>query len=262
MLSFFFSRSEECRSRCHRSLEQLSCVFGGFRFFFVVRGTWLIELVEKLGLRPPLFCLRRRSRGTLWYGLCYRITVVVDVGAAVASVGTHGASRFVASVVAVDSSQSYDGSPRGRWPSEDMPCKLDGIVHFKSNSSPEAVYLPGFLPIPGTLASSVSQCDKHPGYGYIIFIPARNFCMFCTPFTIPETSGSSVRLSYPYPELLDVLYYFHTLTLNFYEFCATRLTIPGVRVQHDLYPPGTSVSSVRPCRNTRHFCEFCNTSIP
>ena len=38
--------------------------------------------------------------------------------------------------------------------------------------------------------------------------------------------------------------------------------IPGVRVQHFLYLPGTSVSSVRPCHNTRNFCEFCNTSIP
>ena len=41
-----------------------------------------------------------------------------------------------------------------------------------------------------------------------------------------------------------------------------RATITGVRVQHFLYPPGASVSSVRPCHNTRNFCEFCNTSIP
>ena len=29
-----------------------------------------------------------------------------------------------------------------------------------------------------------------------------------------------------------------------------------------VYLPGTSVSSVRPCHNTRNFCEFRNTSIP
>ena len=43
------------------------------------RGTWLIELVEKLGLRPPILFFSRHSRGTLWYDLCYRRTVVVDV---------------------------------------------------------------------------------------------------------------------------------------------------------------------------------------
>ena len=35
-----------------------------------------------------------------------------------------------------------------------------------------------------------------------------------------------------------------------------------IRDRHILYPPGTSMSSVRPCHNTRDFCEFCNTSIP
>ena len=38
--------------------------------------------------------------------------------------------------------------------------------------------------------------------------------------------------------------------------------IPGVRIQQFLCLPGTSVSYVRPCHNTRNFCEFCNTSIP
>ena len=56
--------------------------------------------------------------------------------------------RFVALVVFVDSSQRYDGLPWGRWPSESMPCKLDGILHFKKNLFPEAVYLPGFHPHP------------------------------------------------------------------------------------------------------------------
>ena len=38
-----------------------------------------------------------------------------------------------------------------------------------------------------------------------------------------------------------------------------RATIPGVRVQHFLYSPGTSVSSVRPCHNARNFSALCNT---
>ena len=64
----------------------------------------------------------------------------------------------------------------------------------------------------------------------------------------------------------------HTRTRSFCEFCTPRATIPGVRVQHFLYPPGTSVTSVRPCHNARNFCDFntrnrnfskfCKTPIP
>ena len=80
--------------------------------------------------------------------ICYR---TVDVSAAVAPVGTHSLkfTRFIASVVVVDSSRSYKRRiAAGLWPSESMPCKLDGILHFKSNSSPEAVLYLGFYPYP------------------------------------------------------------------------------------------------------------------
>ena len=69
--------------------------------------------------------------------------------------------------------------------------------------------------------------------------------------TIIGTSVSSVRLSYPYPEVLWILYDVHTRTWNFSEFCTARATIPGVRIQHFLFLPGTSVSSGRPCHNAR-----------
>ena len=80
----------------------------------------------------------------------------------------------------------------------------------------------------------------YPGY-----YPTKNFCEFCSTFiSVPGTSGSSVRHSYPYPELLEVLYDIHTRTrgmgISFYNY----------------------VSSVRPCHNTRNICEFCNTSVP
>ena len=54
--------------RCsyHRRLE-LSTVFSVA--LPLCRGTCLIELVAKLGLRPSLIVLRRHSRGTLWYDL-------------------------------------------------------------------------------------------------------------------------------------------------------------------------------------------------
>ena len=80
--------------------------------------------------------------------------------------------------------------------------------------------------------------------------------------TLQRTSVSSVGHSYPYPELLEVLYDIHTCTRNFWKFCTPVATIPGVRVQHVLYPLGTSVSSVRLCPNTRNFWKFCKILIP
>ena len=104
----------------------------------------------------------------------------------------------------------------------------------------------------------------------------RNFCKFCRTFIpVPGTSVSSVRPGHntrnfwkfcetfiPVPELLLVLRDIHTRTRNFCEFCTPRVTIPGVPVQHLLHPPGTFVSSVRPCHNTRNFWKFFNTFIP
>ena len=60
----------------HRSLELFS-VFS-VALLLLCGGTWLVKLVENLGLRPPLFLFRRHSRGALWYDLCYRRTVVVS----------------------------------------------------------------------------------------------------------------------------------------------------------------------------------------
>ena len=102
---------------------------------------------------------------------------------------------------------------------------------------------------------------QYRGYG-TAFIPARNFCKFCTP--VPQ-----------YPERLEVLEDFHTRTRNFCELCRTFIPVPGTSVSSGrpvqqypgygyivFYPPRTSVSSVRPSHNTRNFCELCNTSIP
>ena len=48
-----------------------------------------------MGLRPPLFNLKRHGRGTLWYDLLQRS---IAVSAAVAPVDTHQGSRFIASL--------------------------------------------------------------------------------------------------------------------------------------------------------------------
>ena len=50
--------------------------------------------------------------------------------------------------------------------------------------------------------------------------------------TLQRTSVSFVGYSYPYPELLEVLYDIYTRTRNFWKFCTPVRTIPGVRVQH------------------------------
>ena len=122
----------------------------------------------------------------------------------------------------VDSPPSYDGLPGGRWPSENMPCKFDGTLHFKSNSSPEAVYLPGYLlPVPGTSVGSVRQCHKYPGCGTAFSY------LSGTRATILGFSGSSVRLLYPYPELLEVLYDMHTRTRpELLKFCKNSIPVP------------------------------------
>ena len=118
--------------------------------------------------------------------------------------------------------------------------------------------------------------------------------VFIPGITLQRTSVTSVRHSYPYPELLELVYagatktrgagtaclylpgtsgssvrpchntrkfwkFFYPRTWNFCDFCKTRATLPGVRVHSVLYLPGTSVSSVCLCHNTRNFWKFCNT---
>ena len=94
--------------------------------------------------------------------------------------------------------------------------------------------------------------------GYVQTIPG----VINAGITLQRTSVSSAGHSYPYPELLEVLCDIHTRTRNFWNFCTPVATIPGVWVQHVVYPLGTSVSSVRPCHNTPNFWKFCKASVP
>ena len=76
------------------------------------------------------------------------------------------------------------------------------------------------IPVPRTSGRSVRHSYSYPdlleilyarghntrGTGTASFVPARNFCEFCTPVPqYPGTSGSSARHPYPYPELLEVM---------------------------------------------------------
>ena len=79
--------------------------------------------------------------------ICY---VTVAVSAAVAPVATRWGSRFIASVVVVDNAHTATDCPRdvGRVRTCHASYQVDDILHFKSNSSPEGVYLPGYYPYP------------------------------------------------------------------------------------------------------------------
>ena len=77
-------------------------------------------------------------------------------------------------------------------------------------------YCRTLIPEPGTSVSSVRRWHKDPGSGTAsLYLPGssgssvhpchntRKFWVFCKTFIpVPGTSGSSGRLSYPYPELL------------------------------------------------------------
>ena len=55
-------------------------------------------------------------------------------------------------------------------------------------------------------------------------------------------------------------------TKNFVKFCKAFIPVRGrpvTSVCMTFIPvPGTSVSSARPCHNTRNVCEFRKTSVP
>ena len=131
-----------------------------------------------------------------------------------------------------------------------------------------AHYRPTYRPIRplSTNLSKVVFCrvgtEPYPGCLPRV-LPYKNFCEICRTFIpVPGTSVSSARHSYPYPELLSALY-----------ARATNTRGTGTAF---LYLPGTCVSSVRPCHNTRNlwefykhihtrtpnFWKFCKTPIP
>ena len=105
------------------------------------------------------------------------------------------------------------------------------------------------------MPSTAMEIPRPCSVGYAQTIPG----IFIQGITLQRTSVSSVGHSYPYPELLEVVYDIHTRTRNFWKFGTPVPQIRGVRVYNIFL---TYVSSVRPCHNTRNFCEICNTSVP
>ena len=125
---------------------------------------------------------------------------------------------------------------------EHVICKLDEILHFKSSSSPEGVYLPAG--ITGTrifcmFCTTSTPVQRTSVSLYDIHTRTRNLCKICTTafFHLPGTSVSSVRPCHN--------------TQNFLKSCRTLIPVSE-----------TSVGTVRPCHNTRNFWNFCKTFIP
>ena len=172
-------------------------------FSLLCRGTWLLEL--NWACDRHFFWGGRHRRGTPCYDLLQnrrersccpsryslRLTIIVWVKV-------------------VDSPQSYDGLPRGRWSTVKTCHARWKILYFKSNSSRGRVFA-WVLPVPGTSVSYVGH-------------------------------------SYPCPELLEVLY-------------ASAANIRGTGTGFS-YLPGTCVSSVRPCHNTRNIQKFWKAFVP
>ena len=160
------------------------------------RSTWLIELVEKVGLRPPKFVLRRHSRGTVWYDLLHNSIRERGCCPSQHSLSLHdlsprwwlstalkATSDCLGDVVGVRACHTSSMDPPPLQTPPPRPCIYLGFTRTRNFCK----FCRTFIPVPGTSAISVRQCHS-------IFIPARNFCKFCTP--VPQ-----------YPEHLED---FHT----------------------------------------------------
>ena len=94
-----------------------------------------------------------------------------------------------------------------------------------------------FIPVPelSIFVLSEGYTQNYTRSIYPGYYPTKNFCNFC-------------RTLIPVPELLEIMY-----------AGAAKTRDTGTAF---LYLLGTSVSSVRPCHNTRKFWNFCKTFIP
>ena len=106
------------------------------------------------------------------------------------------------------------------------------------------------------LCSVRVRTDRTHGI-YPRYYPTKNLCKFCRALIpVPGTSVSSVRHSYPYPELLEILYArghntLGTVNRNFCEFCKPELQY--TELLEVLYDIRT---------RTQNFWKFCNILIP
>ena len=98
-------------------------------------------------------------------------------------------------------------------PVPQYPERLEVLYDFHTRTRNFWKFCKTFTPVPGTSVSSVQPVPQYPGDGYgnvlhplgtsVSYVrlchTTRNFCELCnTSIPIPETSGSSVRLLYPF----------------------------------------------------------------
>ena len=92
-----------------------------------------------------------------------------------------------------------------------VSCEFDNIsvdVHLcKLLDTPAAPFFTDALFFVYTKVGFCGVRTNHTRGNYPGYYPTKNICEFCmTVILVPGTSGSSVQHSYPYPELLEVLY--------------------------------------------------------
>ena len=124
-----------------------------------------------MGLRPPLFILKRHSRVTLWHDLLQRS---IAVSAAVASVAAHcievhDLSPLSVVVLSINHIYIPQRKPRqipsGKLlPKQVRTCHASRVKSFTLNRTPPrgGVRFTRVLPVPGTSVSSVVVGHSYP----------------------------------------------------------------------------------------------------
>ena len=147
-----------------------------------------------MGLRPPLFTSKRHSRGTLWYDLLQRCIAVSAAVARSPLIEVHDLSPLSVVVLSIihNSLKATTDCPGDLGPVRTCHARwIKSSIHFKSNSPPRGCEFTRVLPVPGTCVTSVGHSYQYPELLYVLYARV----------TIPGTSRSSGRLSYPYPNL-------------------------------------------------------------
>ena len=110
--------------------------------------------------------------------------------------------------------------------------------------------------------SSVHPVPQYPGYGYSTLCIRPEFLhVLYARATIPGTSGSSVRFSYPYPNFCSFFRTFIPRTRTSVRFLGHSYPYPELLLV--LYTPchNTRGTGTAPFVPARSFCEFC-TPMP
>ena len=86
-----------------------------------------------------------------------------------------------------------------------------------------------FIPVPGTPVSSVGYSYPYPELLRVLYTPCHNTRGTGAALFVHARNFCEFCTRVPqYPELLEVLQPFHTRTRNFWKFCRTPIPLPGI----------------------------------